>query len=224
MSKMNIFDEPNIILGYPIVKETTGKIYPIPEIISYEGFLAQIYHENSESNTSSLKSANNKYYNSWLPIYINKINFETNKQTILNSFSVIKYGISGEKDYDFKPEYIYDIMFKLVNKMICDIKEQKFSSSYLRAFLQYIFLFKKLSILYPYDHDFDKLYDIDSIMKSDLISEIGDITVVSILDKFAILQIKLYNIKEAMKNYLAFLFFSKKKYVDLKPPYKFLKY
>ena len=98
-------------------------------------------------------------------------------------------------------------MFKLVNKMICDIKEQKFSSSYLRAFLQYIFLFKKLSILYPYDHDFDKLYDIDSIMKSDLISEIGDIIVVSILDKFAILQIKLYNIKEEMKNYLAFLFF-----------------
>ena len=226
ISKKNIFDDPNIILGYPIVKETSDEIYPISEILSYEGYLAQIYNENSYNinEEKSLKSANNKYSNSWLPIYINKNNFEANKQTILNSFSVIKYGISGEKDYDFKPEYIYDIMFKLVNKMICDIKEQKFSSSYLRAFLQYIFLFKKLSILYPYDHDFDKLYDIDSIMKSDLISEIGDIIVVSILDKFAILQIKLYNIKEAMKNYLAFLFFSKKKYVDLKSPYRFLKY
>jgi hypothetical protein len=152
MSKMSIFDDPNIILGYPIVKETTGKIYPIPEIISYEGFLAQIYHENSESNTSSLKSANNKYYNSWLPIYINKNNFEANKQTILNSFSVIKYGISGEKDFDFKPEYIYEIMFKLINQMVWDIKEQKISSSYFRAFFQYILLYKKLSGLYPCDY------------------------------------------------------------------------
>ena len=57
----------------------------------------------------SLKSANNQYYNNWLPIYINKQNFELNKQTILNSFSIIKFGFSGEKNYDFKPEYIYEI-------------------------------------------------------------------------------------------------------------------
>jgi len=47
ISKKNIFDDPNIILGYPIVKETSDEIYPIPEILSYEGYLAQIYNENS---------------------------------------------------------------------------------------------------------------------------------------------------------------------------------
>ena len=85
LSKMSIFDDPNIILGYPIVKETFGKIYPIPEILSYEGYLTQISNKTSKYDTNSLKSANNKYYNSWLPIYINKNNFEANKQTILNS-------------------------------------------------------------------------------------------------------------------------------------------
>ena len=224
MSKMNIFDEPNIILGYPIVKETTGKIYPIPEIISYEGFLAQIYHENSESNTSSLKSANNKYYNSWLPIYINKINFETNKQTILNSFSVIKYGISGEKDFDFKPEYIYEIMFKLINQMVWDIKEQKISSSYFRAFFQYILLYKKLSGLYPCDYQENAFNYEDFINSEDFISKLEEIMVISLFEKFALLEKYLNNLKEELKNYLAISFFLEKQKCELNSPKEFVEY
>ena len=63
------------------------------------------------SSSKRLKSANNKYYDKWLPIYINNDNFEKNKQTIINSFSVIKYGLSGDKNCDFKPEDISEIMF-----------------------------------------------------------------------------------------------------------------
>ena len=106
ISKLNILDDPNIILGYPIVKKNSNEIYPIPEILSYEGYLTQISNEEPDSFYKSLKSANNQYYDKWLPIFINKNNFELNKQTILNSFSVIKYGLSGDKNYDFKSEYI----------------------------------------------------------------------------------------------------------------------
>ena len=81
---MNIFDDPNIILGYPIVKNSSNIIYPIPEILSYEGYLAQLSKREDNYFKSSLKSANNEFYQSWLPIYINSANFEANKQTILN--------------------------------------------------------------------------------------------------------------------------------------------
>jgi len=206
MSKMSIFDDPNIILGYPIVKETSGKIYLIPEIISYEGYLAQISNENSESNTISLKSANNKYYSSWLPIYINNNNFDVNKQTILNSFSIIKYGISGEKNFDFKPEYIYEIMFKLISQMVLDIKEQKISSSYLRAFFQYILLYKKLSGIYPYDYPENEFILEDFIYHKDPISKLGEIMVISLFEKFSLLERNLNNLKEELKNYLSIHF------------------
>ena len=224
MSKMSIFDDPNIILGYPIVKETSGKIYLIPEIISYEGYLAQISNENSESNTISLKSANNKYYSSWLPIYINNNNFDVNKQTILNSFSVIKYGISGEKNFDFKPEYIYEIMFKLISQMVLDIKAQKISSSYLRAFFQYILLYKKLSGIYPYDYPENEFILEDFIYHKDPISKLGEIMVISLFEKFALLERNLNNLKEELKNYLSISIFLEKKGCDLNSPKEFVEY
>jgi len=224
LTKVSIFDDPNIILGYPIVKETFGKIYPIPEILSYEGYLTQISNKTSKYDTNSLKSANNKYYNSWLPIYINKNNFEANKQTILNSFSVIKYGISGEKDYDFKPEYIYEIMYKLINQMVWDIKEQKISSSYLRAFFQYIFLYKKLSQLYPYDYQKNELNLEDVLFINAFILKLREIMFVSFFEKFELLEKNLNNLKEELKNYLAILFFLEKKECDLNSPKEFVEY
>jgi ubiquitin-protein ligase len=61
--KTNIFDETNIILGYPIIKEN-DIFYPIPEILSYEGYLTQLSKEEFDRFyiSNSLKSANNKYY------------------------------------------------------------------------------------------------------------------------------------------------------------------
>ena len=62
ITKLNFFDDTNIILGYPIVKENSNIIYPLPEILSYEGYLIQMSKEKSDDYESSLKSANNKYY------------------------------------------------------------------------------------------------------------------------------------------------------------------
>ena len=46
MQKLDYFSEPKIILGYPIVKKYS-EIYPIPEILSYEGYMTQAYNEQN---------------------------------------------------------------------------------------------------------------------------------------------------------------------------------
>ena len=47
-----------------------------------------------------------------------KIIIKKNRTSILNSFSVIKYGAIGKKEYDFKPEQIFEILPIVLNKMI----------------------------------------------------------------------------------------------------------
>jgi hypothetical protein len=228
ITKQNILDDTNIIFGYPLVKESSKIIYPIAEILSYEGYLTQISDESNEeinlfsSSSKRLKSANNKYYDKWLPIYINNDNFEKNKQTILNSFSVIKYGLSGDKNCDFKPEYISEIMFKLIYKMLSDIKDKNFSSSYIRAFFQYILLYKKLSELYPIK--IDNYFDYDFIKRNDISYIIGDLMVSSLFDKIDTFENNLLLLKESLKNNLAFQYFLKKNDCDLISPNEFLDY
>ena len=222
ITKLNIFDDPNIIFGYPIVKESSKIIYPISEILSYEGYLTQISNEETNKFSKSLKSANNKYYDNWLPIYINKDNFEKNKQTILNSFSVIKFGLSGEKYCDFKPEYISEIMFKLIYKMICDIKDKNFSSSYIRAFFQYIFLYKKLLEFYPIK--LDQYFDYDFILRNDISFIIGDLMVASLFDKIDSFENNLLILKESLKNNLAYQFFLEKKDCEFIAANDFIEY
>ena len=228
ITKQNILDDANIIFGYPLVKESSKIIYPIAEILSYEGYLTQLSNESNEerslfsSSSKRLKSANNKYYDKWLPIYINNDNFEKNKQTILNSFSVIKYGLSGDKNCDFKPEFISEIMFKLIYKMLSDIKDKKFSSSYIRAFFQYIILYKKLSELYPVK--MDNYFNYDFIIRNDILYIIGDLMVSSLFDKIDTFENNLLLLKESLKNNLAFQFFVKKEDYDLISPNEFLEY
>ena len=151
MLKLDFLDEPDIILGYPIIKINSKEIYPIPELLSYEGFMEEIYKiENLNNEDIYFKSSNNIYYNYWMPIYINDIHFEMNKTTILNSFSIIKYGYIGKKEYDFKSEYIFDILPKILNNMIISMSnsEEKISESFFRCFFHYALLYKKLFKLF----------------------------------------------------------------------------
>ena len=43
-------------------------------------------NSNNYSNNGLYKSANNEFYDTWLPIYINEEHFKKNKTTILNYF------------------------------------------------------------------------------------------------------------------------------------------
>ena len=113
-------------------------------------FFGLRYNKNFEF----FKSANNEFYDSWLPIYINEEHFLKNKITILNSFSIIKYGNKGLKEYDFQPEHIFEIMPNLLSEMIIKMinNNSLISSSYLKCFFQYILLYQKLCQIYKNEY------------------------------------------------------------------------
>ena len=79
MLKLNYIDDPEILLGYPIIKNICyGKkekieLYPIPELLTYDGYMAQIGKQDDKLDfyfDIKFKSANNQFYNYWVPIDI----------------------------------------------------------------------------------------------------------------------------------------------------------
>ena len=162
MLKLNYIDDPDILLGYPIVKSKgLGKdkieLYPIPELLTYDGYMAQIGKETNKLDfyfDTQFKSANNEYYNCWVPIYIDKHHYEKNKTAILNSFSIIKFGDRGIKEYDFQPSQIFEILPIILNKMIIGMFNGKsaISSAFIISYFHYVLLFKKLCIEFEDDY------------------------------------------------------------------------
>ena len=162
MLKLNYIEDPDILLGYPIIqKKGLGKnkieLYPIPEMLTYEGFMSQIGKQDSKLDyyfNINFKSANNEYYNYWVPIYIDENHYLKNRTAILNSFSIIKYGPRGIKEYDFKPEQIFEILPIILNKMIIGMfnGQSSISSAFIRCYFHYVLLFKKLSEEFEYEY------------------------------------------------------------------------
>ena len=150
--KDNYIDNPNIILGYPIVQtfyKNKKELYPIPQLLSYEGFKAQIENNNNSDifyymfeQNQNVKAANNEFFNNWLPIYVNDEHFKKNMRTILNAIKDIK------NETSFNASQIFDILPLILNKMIIGIFEGKsvISSSFITSYFHYVLLFKKLCI------------------------------------------------------------------------------
>ena len=162
MLRDNYFDNPEILLGYPIIQSSSPygqnkiELDPIPELLSYEAFKIQTEKEQNNQNAligvyyqHQVKAANNQYYNNWLPIYVDENHFGKNKDTILNSFKAIK------KESEFKPEQIFDILPIILNKMIIGMFNGKsmISSAFITCYFQYIILFKRLCIEYKEDYE-----------------------------------------------------------------------
>lgn len=153
LQKLNYIDEPEISLGYPIIQKKgldKNKIdlYPIPELLTYEGFMAQIGEINSKVNLYFNTNFSYSCNNYWIPIYIDTNHYLKNRSTILYSFSIIKYGVIDIKQYDFKPEQIFEIFPIILNKLHIGMLNGDFSisSSFIRCYFHYVILFKKLSI------------------------------------------------------------------------------
>ena len=153
--KRNYIDDPSVILGYPIVRSSSKfnpnkiELYQIPEMLSYEGFLSEIDNQQEKLDLyfeTNFRSSGNEAYNCWMPVYINKTHYEKNKAHILNSFSIIKFGAEGKKEYDFKPDQIFEILPIVLNKMIIGMFNGKtqISSAFIKSYFQYVLLFKKL--------------------------------------------------------------------------------
>ena len=193
MLKFNYLEDPDILLGYPIIQKIgLGKnkieLYPIPEMLTYDGFMSQIGKQDSKLDyyfSTSFKSANNEYYNYWVPIYIDENHYLKNRTAILNSFSIIKYGPRGIKEYDFKPEQIFEILPIILNKMIIGMfnGQSAISSAFIRCYFHYILLFKKLSEEFEYEyisylnHKLNLIHKNRYNVKKSIIPDIGDFLV-----------------------------------------------
>ena len=93
MLKLNYIDDPDILLGYPIIqnksfgKKEKMELYPIPELLTYDGYVAQIGKQDDKLDfyfDIKFKSANNQFYNYWIPIYIDENHYKKNRTAILN--------------------------------------------------------------------------------------------------------------------------------------------
>ena len=162
----NFIDNPEILLGYPIVqsKSIYGKdkieLYPIPQLLTYEAFQMQTSNPQSNNNNNYLfgslsdfqpkiKAANNQYFNNWLPIYVNEAHFLKNLETIKTAIKTIK------NEVEFHPEQIFDILPIILNKMIIGIFNGKsiVSTSYITCYFHYVLLFKRLCREYQEEFD-----------------------------------------------------------------------
>jgi len=193
MLKLNYMEDRDILLGYPIIqRKGLGKnkieLYPIPEMLTYEGFMSQIGKQASKLDyyfSTNFKSANNEYYNYWVPIYIDENHYLKNRTAILNSFSIIKYGPRGIKEYDFKPQQIFEILPIILNKMIIGMfnGQSAISSAFIRCYFHYVLLFKKLSEEFEYEYISYLNYKLNLIhknrynVKKSIIPDIGDFLV-----------------------------------------------
>ena len=114
---------------------------------------------NNLNKFSSFKSANNEFYEDWLPIFINEEHYQKNKTTILNYFSIIKFGNSGDKKFDFHPQYIFEIMPNLLTNMILKMTKGNISSSFIKCFFQYALLYTKLQEKYKnFFYEYQRIY------------------------------------------------------------------
>ena len=197
MLKVNYIDDPEILLGYPIVRNQINigrknrlELYPIPELLTYEGFEAQKSLQQQMvqqyfGNINQFKSANNEYYNSWLPIYINKDHYEKNKERILNSIAEIS------SNTEFKAEQILQVFPIILNSMIIGMSKGKtsLSSSFIKCYFHYILLFKKMCQEYEIEYSiylndiFSKIKENKYIVNKNIIPDIGNFFMVLLFNR-----------------------------------------
>ena len=197
MLKVNYIDNPEILLGYPIIRNhqiqrrnIRLELFPIPELLTFDGFQTQLslqFHMVQQYfNFAPFKSANNEYYNNWLPIYINKTHYEKNKEQILKSLALITFNV------EFDPSQIFIVLPVILNSMIIGMYKGKaaLSSSFIRCYFQYILLFKKMcqefSVQYSvYLNDiFNQIKENNFSVNKQIIPDIGNFFMVLLFNKF----------------------------------------
>lgn len=210
----NYVDNPDILLGYPIVqiKSPYGldkiEVYPIPQLLTYEAFKLQSSQNPTNQNSigslysgeSSIKAANNQYFNNWFPIYVNEDHFYKNREKIINSLKVIK------NEAEFRPQQIFDILPIILNKMIIGMFNGKsiFSSSFITCYFHYVLLFKKLCQEYKDEYEKYLNKKLSLIRMNDyqankkIIPDIGDFLMLIFLGNNNMAKPEIENVKKAL--------------------------
>ncbi len=158
VSKADIFDSSEPILGYPIdlEKDQFGRFWPttLTEILSYDSFVYDIQHNHTKLDsyhTTKFISSFGTQYNYLLPVYIDKKHFERGKQHIFNAISIIYAGVQGTKANDFRPEMVLKVLPPiLVKTMIHFIKGTIYQSiAGIETYCQIYLLLVKLIDYFP---------------------------------------------------------------------------
>ncbi len=213
ITKINYIEDNSLILGYPVFIKKDFKnrrdYIPIPEILSYEAFVNEIQNIPEFLKLDyyfdiNFKTSMGEYYTHWFPIYLDDKHFEKNKQTILNSFCVLKYGPQGFKKYDFDCKLIFEIMPNFLNKMIIELfnKGSVFSQVSIRCYFNFIFLFRKLIFLYETEfkdyifYKFHRIIENGDVINKENVPDIGNFLMLIFFSDFNIKKDYIANVFE----------------------------
>ena len=237
MLKVNYIDNPDIILGYPISRKLVKfkkkrrlELYPIPEILTYDGFKEQQSLQPIMAERyfglNRLKSANNEYYNNWLPIYINEAYYIKNKDRILKSIAEIT------TIKEFEPQQIFDIFPIILNSMIIGLYKGKaaLSSAFIKCYFQIILLFKKLCQEFQSDYSahlnniFNDIKNNNFSVDKHIVPDIGNIFMILLFNKFEINDDnlkKIYNslFEDFLARQMYWMFHSEESKIKMKKSY-----
>jgi ubiquitin-protein ligase len=131
ISKINLHDNPSMIVGYPLLVEVDkfNRLWPkiVLEYLSYDSYANQIQQEGVDKldrfEKTRMFSANGSQYNYWIPVFISEEHFALGYVHVKNAISVIRYGIRGTQKNDFQESMVLEVMPCLMNKLICHMME-----------------------------------------------------------------------------------------------------
>jgi Ubiquitin-protein ligase len=126
VTKSNIIDNDSVILGYPLLlnRDKFGRLWPTPimELISYDAYILEIQKSGIECldkfDRTRFVSPMGQIYNYWIPCYFTEKHFRLGYTIISNAISIIKNGITGTIENDFRPEMILDVLPTIINKTV----------------------------------------------------------------------------------------------------------
>ncbi|XWV25558.1 ubiquitin-conjugating enzyme [Tupanvirus deep ocean] len=231
VSKSNIFNDKNLILGCPldVRLDRFGRIWAVPilETISYETYIGEIQKYGIEKLESYSRhyftSALGQKYNFWMPYYLTKEHFERGYQTIINAISVIKHGTaSGESRFDFKPTDALDVLLSLCNKTVVNILNGKMheSKAAIEGYVHFLRLLMEFITRFPVLQQKINI-TIENFVKNraqrnkSKVPDIGEFIITLFLSKYKYDNIK----KELLEEYFARqIFWLLKNGVDLSEP------
>lgn len=120
------------------------------ENISYEAYVQKIQMAGIDKLDNFtgriLYSANGEQFNYWTPIYVNETHFQRALEHIKNAISVIRRGIQGTKDNDFRPDMILEVLPCLMNKTTVHIMNGTLfhSTAAIQAYCNFLRLYLRL--------------------------------------------------------------------------------
>ena len=129
-----------------------GRIWPkvILENISYEAYIQQIQLAGVAKldNFGGIKlySANGDLFNYWIPFYVNEAHFQRALLHVKNAISVIRYGIKGTRENDFRAEMVFEVLPCLMNKTIVHIMDGTLfhSTAAIQAYCNFLRMYLRL--------------------------------------------------------------------------------